>query len=722
MPEKIKLALLWHMHQPYYKDPLTGSFEMPWVRLHALKDYWGMVAMLEEFPKARMTFNLVPSLLSQINDFLAQPESDPFFTLAFLPVDRLTDDQKLLMQENFFQANYDHQILRFPRYLELYQRAQGAATSKEGFKILHFASQELLDLQVLAQLCWFDEIYLEKDREIHWLVEKGRGFTEEDKAQLRGKELEVLSRIIPCYRESADQGQIEISTSPFFHPILPLLCDSSVALQSQPQLPHPSRAFQYPEDAAFQLKTAIDYHQRLFGRRPFGVWPSEGSVSNTALDCIAAEGFRWAATDQGILERSLGITFHRTPRGYLNHAGELYSPWRYKNTDLHVFFRDREISDAIGFVYSRMPLEDAVHHFLDRIKSSVANLNGTDAAIPIILDGENAWEYFPCNGRPFLREFYRRLTEDAQIEMVTFSELLLSLHSDERRLESIWPGSWIDSDFHIWIGDSEDNRAWELLLEARETFDRFLRMNPGSKNDPRVIGARESLMAAEGSDWCWWYGPENSSANDLRFDRLFRAHLINAYQQLGQSVPPALAQPLKRHLPKQVHILPTGRIHPIIDGQASGYFEWLGAGSIFESGTTMHPGKRYFEKVFYGWDEGNVYLRLDPAASFLSSSDKLDLKISLDSKRILKVSNACSKHSGIFLVVSSETQEVEQPIEKEKAESAFSKLLEVRIQKSLWRLRGDEPLTFSVLLEVNGVPVERFPVHGSFSIDDAVFE
>lgn len=722
MPEKIKLALLWHMHQPFYKDSLRGFLEMPWVRLHALKDYWGMVAMLEDFPLARVTFNMVPSLLFQIEEFLAHPEIDPLFTLAFQPVSSLSDEQKLSMLENFFQANYDHQIARFPRFEELFQRAQLSHTPDSMTGLRQFGAQDLLDLQVLSQLCWIDEIYLAQDVVTRSLVEKGRRFSDDDKARLRDKEMELLSRLIPTYRQAAERGQVELSTTPFFHPILPLLCDSSIASQSQPRSPFPAQPFRYPHDAALQLKKAIEQHQRLFGRAPSGVWPSEGSVSNAALDVISNTGFMWTATDEGILARSLGLTFHRTPSGEIHHSEMLHSPYRYRNTPLHIFFRDRELSDAIGFHYSRMPAADAVANFVHRIKSSVKLSRESVPCVSVILDGENAWDYFPENGRPFLRALYKRLTEDPGFEMVTFSEACAQLGSHERRLENIWPGSWINSDFSIWIGDPEDNRAWELLTEAREAMEFFSKAHPDFAESPRGKSAWESLLAAEGSDWCWWYGPEHSTVNDLRFDRLFRSHLINCYQQMGLSVPGSLAQPLKRQIPKRLHNLPLGKVHPSIDGRVSSYFEWMGAGSIEESQTTMHQGRKCFERVLYGWDEENVFLRVDLPESLWENHQSIDVRVYFDAGNCLVFKDITAKQGAISVLFREEKLALDRPVDSAEAEPAFDRMFEARFRKSLWPAQPESALSFYVLLEVGGVPVERIPTHGSLTIDDTLFE
>ncbi|MDD5543718.1 MAG: glycoside hydrolase family 57 protein [Acidobacteriia bacterium] len=721
MPEKIKLAFLWHMHQPYYLNPLTGFVEMPWVRLHGLKDYWGMVQMLEEFPRVHLTVNWVPSLLRQIEDFLNNPDIDPLFTLAFTPAEKLAPEEKKRIAGNFFQANYARQIQRFPRYEELHRRFYEAGEGDAEVALSSFGNQDFIDWQVLSQLCWFDEIVLEKDAQLAAWVAKGRNFTEADKEQLRVKELELIKRVVATSREFAERGQIELSTSPFFHPILPLICDTSVARGCQPDAPLPTSTYRHPEDAIRQLQLAIEQHTRIFGRRPAGLWPSEGSVSNEVLEIASQCGFRWAATDEGILGHSLNVSFERNPGNGISNSELLQRPHRFRSSPLHLFFRDRELSDALGFVYSRMETGEAVNDLVGRLKSIASN-QLAEPCISIILDGENAWEFFPNNGRPFLKELYKRLSDDPQFECVTFSEVLESGRPNAGALESVWPGSWINSDFRIWIGSEEDNRAWNLLAEARETFELAKGSAPDADSNPKMQAAMESLWAAEGSDWCWWYGPEHSSANDARFDELFRAHLVSCYQQLDRPVPAALSEPLNRSAAKYLQVRPTGKIHPTIDGRATSYFEWLWSGRIEEAGTTMHFGKKAVECLYYGWDEEWLYVRLDLLKETPKNNQRHDVKVYLDDTRYLLAPDFTKGDAMPDLSLCSEQSADRRPLGKQQAEAAFADFLELKVRKSLWRDLGLARVSFYVVLDVNGVPGGRFPAVGAVAIDETPLE
>ena len=365
------VALLWHMHQPYYEDLATREHILPWVRLHALKDYYGMVAILREFPAVRMTFNLVPSLLVQLEAFAADRARDRFLELSLKPADALTPEEVDFVLANFFHAQRQHMIDLYPRYGELLARRGGTAATAADRRAAaaRFTADDLRDLQVWHKLAWIDPLYLDHDPRVRALVAKGRGFSEDDKATLRTVELELLNKVIPEYRDAAARGQIEVSASPFYHPILPLLCDTDVYRRTHPDSRMPRERFTRPGDAAMQLERAAAYHERLFGRRPVGLWPSEGSVSDEMVPLAAAAGFRWMATDELILARTLGLTFSRDGRGHVEQPERLYKPYvvRAGGAQVACAFRDHVLSDLIGFTYSGWPAEAAAEDFVLRL-------------------------------------------------------------------------------------------------------------------------------------------------------------------------------------------------------------------------------------------------------------------------------------------------------------------------------------------------------------------
>jgi len=581
------LCFLWHMHQPFYKDLWTGEYKLPWTRLHALKDYAGMVEILGEFPEIHQTFNLVPSMVAQIEEYAEGKASDPFLDCALEPAEHLNQAQRNFIFKYFFQAHVERIIYRYPRYRELYERRNE-----------RFHTQELRDLQIFSQIAWFDEDLLARDPELRALIAKGRDFSRDDQALMARKQSEALRRVLPVYREYAAKGQIEISTTPFYHPILPLICDSDIAQVPHPGVPLPAR-FRYKEDAREQLLRSRAYIEEKFGVSPKGLWPSEGSVSDEALALAAECGYTWSGTDNGVLARTLGhgAGSHETYRAYC---------WQQSGLKMNMLFRDHYLSDLIGFQYQRMGAAEAAEHFLNQIRQNAA---GTEGLVPIILDGENAWEWYEANGRPFLRELYRRISEDPNLEALTVSEALAKFEAHP--LQGIFPGSWINANFDVWIGAEEDNLAWEHLLAARKAFDAAQNV----PEDSRAL-AFEELLIAEGSDWNWWYGPEHGSENRPEFDELYRDHLKNVYRALGQEPPAELSRPiLKGHGEGEHHQSPVNLIHPVLDGEVTSHFEWLGAGRYRpepRSGA-MHGGASGAQELYYGWDEANLYIRLDGA-------------------------------------------------------------------------------------------------------------
>jgi len=608
----LRVIVLWHQHQPYYKDLVTGQYRLPWVRLHALKDYYGMVKLLDEFPNVHQTFNLVPSLIVQIQDYVAGTAHDPFLQVAAKPAKDLTPDERRFALQYLFQANPVNMIGRYPRYRELWERFRGAGDSPERAE-KYFQPQDFTDLQTLSQIAWFDEFFLE-DPGIAALIKKGHGFSLEDQALVIARERTLLGKVLPAHAAAAQQGRIEISTSPFYHPILPLVCDTNMGGVSTPGLPLPQNRFRHPEDAREQLRRGLDLHQRVFGVRPVGVWPSEGSVSEEVVSIAQSLGVKWMATDEGVLGRSVGINFGRDGDGRPSPQGaeKLYTIYRFESgsIEMHLVFRDHTISDLVGFVYSGMPAQDAANHLIHNIKHAAQPIlnQGRDAVVSIILDGENAWEYYPRSGREFLRRFYDSLQREPGVEAVTVSEAI-TRHRDFGKLKSLVPGSWINANFNVWIGAPEDNRSWDYLYHARNLYATAA---PRASEEQRKL-ALEELFIAEGSDWNWWYGPEHHSANDREFDELYRKHLSNVYQALGATPPDYLAQAIGGAETRPEFTPQTSYIHPHITGDMVRYFEWMGAATYTADhrAGSMHGKQFLVDSVYAGIDENNVYGRLD---------------------------------------------------------------------------------------------------------------
>ena len=720
-----RVALLWHMHQPFYQDLVTGEHILPWVRFHGLKDYWGMVALLREFPNVRVTFNLVPSLLVQLDAFARDEARDRHLEIGLKPADALSEDDRVFCLENFFHAHRPRMIDPYPRYAELLARrgVNGASLSPRAVAG-HFSVDDLRDLQVWHKLAWVDAYYFERDERVKALVAKGRSFSEQDKATLRAIELEILRRVIPEYADAAQRGQVELSTSPFYHPILPLLCDTDVYLRTHPDSRMPRERFQHPEDAMEQLTRAIVLHERLFGKKPDGVWPSEGSVSDAMVPFVARAGLKWMATDEEILARTLQRGFTRDSRGHVEQPEVLYRPYRIGRSgqDVACGFRDHTLSDLIGFTYASWNADVAADDFVGRLAEAGARhasrTGGGDATIFVILDGENAWEHYEGQGRPFLRALYKRLESHPELRTVTMSE---ACADPKETLPSVFPGSWINGDFYIWIGHADDHRAWSQLADARRALDSA----PAGLPELALARAHEEMLIAEGSDWFWWYGDDHSSDHDLEFDDLFRRHVRNVYRALDKPIPEELFVTNITTQPPVVEIhRPSGFIDPVIDGEVTSYFEWIGAGCV-ESSLTSGAMHQVSERatgisvVEFGFNLEHLFVRIDgtrPMHEVVAQG--LDLTI-----RFLKP-------SGVRVLIQVDDDGKPRPRILRRAQSgdwesincagtiaAVGRVAEVQVPFRCLQVDPHTPVAFIVALHRGSTELEHYPRHQAIEFD-----
>ena len=687
MKKTLGVAFLWHMHQPFYKDLDSGEYKLPWTRMHALKDYYGMVHLLSEFPNVKQTFNLVPSMMAQVEEYASGAARDPFLALALKPAEALTDEDRRFLLQHSFYSDPGHMIYRYPRYGELFdaRNAQIAAGARP-----NFSAQEWRDIQMWSQLAWFDEEFQAHDEEVREWIQRGRNFTLDDQRRMGKKQQEIVGKVLPEYARLAKSGQIEISTTPYYHPILPLLCDSNIAGVAHPNVPLPPR-FRYPDDARKQLQLARDYVQQHFGVAPVGLWPSEGSVSDEVFQLASELGFEWAATDSGVLDRTLQRSVP---------VEGLYKPyeWRQGGRNLRLMFRDHFMSDLIGFVYSKMEPSHGAADFLHRIRQNCAGIlaSGRDALVPIILDGENAWEYYLQNGRPFLRELYRRISEDPGMRAVTASEAFKLMAPEP--VDHIFPGSWINANFDVWIGAEEDNHAWTQLLRARTAYD----ASTGVAEERRQL-AFEELMIAEGSDWCWWYGPEHHSDNRVEFDQLYRSHLANVYRFLDQAPPEELSRPILLVTTPEIRVDPSGPIRPTIDGEVTSYFEWLGAGQyrVDERSGSMHGKKFLVKEVFFGSDSDNLFVRLDFRPGTEAELAGLEARITMQA-----ADGAAPRHASVKLASAREHTN------GEVVKSAFGRILEAGFPLTGIGVPQGGGVKFQLSLWQSGLPVDAVPQQG----------
>ncbi|HET6327187.1 MAG TPA: glycoside hydrolase family 57 protein [Planctomycetaceae bacterium] len=625
--QPVTVAFFWHQHQPYYPDDVSNETLMPWVRLHATKDYYGMALHLKELPEFRCTINLVPSLLIQLQAY-GDGRSDRHLDVSRLPTDGMTEGDVRYLLDNFFLANVESMIRPYERYHELYLR-RGFGSDPVENAISRFSPRDLRDLQVWSNLTWIHELVFDLDPELREFRAKGRGYTEGEKAWLLDKQKAILNAVIPLHKELAASGQVELTTTPFYHPILPLLWDKRSARQAMPGCALPKHLESYREDAQIHLRRAVALHKQLFGQAPVGMWPSEGSVSQDIVAPIAETGIEWIATDEEILSESTNGWISRDGQGHMRHPEMLYRPWRVESGDksLQVIFRDHALSDLIGFHYQRSDPEhaawDMVSKFLSIGRAVEANNAGRGALVPVILDGENCWEYYPDGGVRFLRALYRNCIQNPQIRPQRVRDYLKDQPPTDR-IGSLFAGSWISHNFAIWIGHHEDNTAWDLLHQTRE----FLKQTEAEGKAPKEALAKawEEMFIAEGSDWYWWFGDDHSSSQDALFDQLFRKHLQNVYARLDTPPPTILSHPIKRLQPRALHTKPTGFCPVKVDGRRT-YFEWICAGHYVcgsERGTMTKVTLGLLRDVYFGFDAQRLTLRIDTARYAREDLDPLD--------------------------------------------------------------------------------------------------
>jgi alpha-amylase/alpha-mannosidase (GH57 family) len=622
---KVCLALVWHMHQPHYENPQTDELALPWVRLHGTKDYFDMAALAEPFGRVRFTINVVPSLIEQIDGYTTGRYGDRYLELSRRGPAKLDSAERRFVEENFFSANEATMISRYPRYSELHRRFKNRV---RGRRTSLFSESELRDLIVLFNLCWIDPSFF-ADPELKRLATKGRNFTDEEMHLVLDRQLEILRSIVPLYRRLSEAGKIELSASPFYHPILPLLLDSDSAREALPGIRLPRARIQFPEDFDEQVKKALDQHEAVFGTRPAGMWPSEGAVSDAVVRRLAAHGVRWAASDEEVLYRSQLAGGDPDPcQAYL--LGDS------AEREVALIFRNKRLSDLIGFSYMNWNPNEAARDFVAQVmraagesptaggRAAATGKQGASGAPPlvaVILDGENCWEYYPEDGIFFLRELYGLLDQHPEIEMVTVGDYLRR-YPPSRRIERLFAGSWIQHNFAIWIGHPEDNAAWDLLARTRTAVLAAAAGHPAG--DPGVLAAQRHLAIAEGSDWFWWFGDDHTCAHVDVFDQLFRAHLAAAHQAVGLTAPVELAGAIKGRFgrPRADEQVPVRFITPRIDGRVTHFYEWKLAGRVDAAlgGGAMHSGDGDLRVLHYGFDLTHLFVRLDVSDRLLKET------------------------------------------------------------------------------------------------------
>lgn len=548
---RLKVVLCWHMHQPQYRDLINGTYQLPWVYLHAIKDYVDMAAHLEAHPGARAVVNFAPILLEQIGDYVEQVRGfltnshairDPILAALAQPALPVDAEGRLPIIKACLRAHESRMIARFAPYQQLAALAHWTIEHPPAAVYLH--EQFLADLLMWYHLAWLGETVRRMDNRVQRLMAKGSGYTLHDRRELLGIIGELLGNVIERYRLLAEARRVELSVTPYAHPIIPLMLDLKSAHEAMPDAPLPA-AERYPhgeERARWHIREGLNTFERCFGFRPKGCWPAEGSLSTPTLAVLAQEGFTWAATGEGVLRHTLTKTGH----DFAGHKDDwLYR--RYQQGDINAYFRDDGLSDLIGFTYAGWHADDAannlVHHLAEIAERSREH---PERVVTIILDGENAWEHYPENGFYFLNALYARLSTHPRLEMTTFSECAAAKAIE---LPPLVSGSWVYGTFSTWVGSPDKNRGWDMLVDAARAFE-TARPKLDAK---RLRRAEEQLAICEGSDWFWWFGDYNPATTVSDFECLYRRHLTNFYQLIGVEPPQYLSAVFTRGAGMPVH-------------------------------------------------------------------------------------------------------------------------------------------------------------------------
>lgn len=630
---------------------------MPWVFLHAIKDYYEMPWLLSRRKEIRATFNLTPPLIEQLLLYEREGlECDRFLSLLAKEPHELGSEEREWMVKICKSSWYDTMVKPLKRYAELFERTS-------------FQDSELIELQVLFLLSWCGNYLRGNDEVVTALLQKERGYDSDDKTELLNSLLDFIPEILPFYARLRKEGRISLSTTPMNHPILPLLIDMKCAEVSNPKTEIPANYMPMPEDAKEQVSLAVELYGEVFGSAPKGMWPAEGAVDEKSIELYAKYGIGWIATDEEILFKSLGKRERR----------ELYRPYSFAG--VNILFRDHPLSDLIGFTYRFKRAEDAARDFMRRLKAISGSYK--EPLVSVILDGENAWEFYENNALDFFEELYGRLEEAEWCGCVTMEEA-----AKERGavLKRVHPGSWIYGNFDTWVGHPQKNAAWELFFQTKADYFRHeaeLRKEEREKIE-------YNFLACECSDWYWWYGEDHHTEYADDFDRLFRGHLIEIYRLMGVAVPSDLFRPI---VPDQnlrsLISEPKFPIHPVIDGRVSSFFEWLGSGMMDERAVfgTMEGSRGPIEKIYWGQDERHLYLRLDGDIERLAEGAVIKIYTDTEDEPIVLDTRHLSKRGYV--------------------KAALDTIMEISIDKR--RFGGAETVQLRMEIEIGAEAVQTLP-------------
>ena len=602
--KKLSLAIYWHMHQPVYE--IEGTYLMPWARLHAVKDYLDMILILEKFPKLKLNFDVVPALMDTVIDY-AEGKHDIHSELTVTDVETMPDEEKSFILNNFFSPKFETMIYKSENYKTLYQKR----FSKDTCCLEDYNNQELSDLMALFNLVWIDPTHFSRYPRLKELWNKQYNYSLEDRIEIINIHRQIIKEIIPTYKKYVAEGRIEMTTSPYYHTILPILADIKSSTKNVLTTEGLPSSLGMLEDARMQIKKALDRVEEVMGTRPKGIWPPELCLGQKSLDLLAQEGVEWTISDEGILSDSINMDFIRDFKGNLNDPYHILKVYEYKtksDKNIDIIFRDRSIPNLINFEYAGIDSNMAASDLYDKIKVMQSKLlvsPDETHLLTIALDGENCWENYQNDGEDFLNKIYSLIENDESLETVLISDYIKK-DKNKKNLKKIFSGSWIDQTFQYWIGETTKNKAWSYLKDTKDFFENFVKEKP---EHPLIEKARRELHIAQGSDWFWWYGEPNNSGQDFVFDYMYREHLKNVYISLDAEYPEYLNESLitKIEMPFK-H--PTRAITPRMDGMFDSYNDWFYSGNISLLDGPVYRENKNVDKIHYGCDGENLYFRL----------------------------------------------------------------------------------------------------------------
>ncbi|MBN1573313.1 MAG: hypothetical protein JW984_08980 [Deltaproteobacteria bacterium] len=711
------VAFLWHMHQPSYKDPKTGRFLLPFVRLHSAKGYYDMVRLALEYPEMRMNINLVPSLISQIADYTEEPfdsKKDFYVDLALKNPADLTLQERVFIIRNFFMNRWETQVNPYPRYRELLV-IRGNNPDGENPEILasRFSDRDIADLQALFNLTWCGYFMRRQYDGIKGLIEKGMDFTEGDKKTIIEAQIDVMKSLIPLYKRASDEGMVELTTSPYYHPILPLLIDTDSAMRAMPDVSLPGR-FSSVEDARDQVELGFRYFEEKVGIRPRGLWPPEGSVSPEIIPVIDSLGIEWMATDQDVLLNS------HIEGGKGDKRPDIYAPYKatHEGSSVNVVFRDRRLSDLIGFSYASNDPEKAAADFIRQINRIVEKRGGAPTLISVILDGENPWEGYMDGGEGFLRGVYEALTgRDGSIPAwpTTIGEYI-DKNPPAKTIDRLHSGSWINHNFGVWIGHLEDNRGWDMVSLAKKHLVEIEEKGGIDALPESLKAARDALYTAEGSDWFWWFGDDFHTDLTDEFDSLFRENLKSVFRLTGAEPPDILSYPISGKARDFDVIPPVGFIEPNVNGKIDDFYEWADAGK-YECNPimgTMFGGRSIVESLHFGFSLENLYVRLDIVDTALLD-EGFGVAFHVRGERLFKIEFPLRRGMDKYRL-SSRIDDGEYQIIGEADTVGVDSVVEFSVKFSSLGLKEGDSFDFYLKITTDGIGLARYPRRGVLTL------